>query len=291
MPILTSEQRARFEREGYLALPSFKSQAEVALARERAQALAEQLRPPALDAVFSTSDPSKLADAALLASAETVQAFYEEDALDRNGALTVPAAQAINKIGHALHDADPVFAPFCRDPRLGALCTELGLPRARLMQSMLIYKQPHIGGVVRWHQDATYLFTEPSRLLGLWIALEDATLDNGCLWVQPGGHRGPLRERFVRDAQGPMQLHRLDDTPWPGPGQGQPLPVPAGSLIVFDGKLPHYSAPNLSPQRRLAFTLHVVDESAHYASSNWLQRSANNPAPRFDSPPAGAVHA
>jgi phytanoyl-CoA hydroxylase len=273
------EQRERFAAQGFLALPGFKSAAQVQAARDRALTLARTLEPGS--AVFSTTDPKKLADAALLASASEVHAFYEEEALDSDGRPKVHKDEAINKIGHALHDADPVLAPFCRDARLGQLCAELGLTDARLMQSMLIYKQPHIGGEVRWHQDATYLYTEPAGLLGLWFALEDATLDNGCLWVQPGGHRGPLRERFVAEA-GATQLHRLDNTPWPGPGEGLPLPVPAGTLIVFDGRLPHYSAPNRSGQRRLAFTLHVVDGRVHYAANNWLQRKSGRPAPGFD---------
>jgi phytanoyl-CoA hydroxylase len=277
--LIRPEQRERFSAQGFLAFPGFKSAAEIASARERASLLARTLEPGS--AVFSTTDPKKLADAALLASASQVHAFYEEEALDPEGRLKVPKEAAINKIGHALHDDDPVLAPFCRDARLGRLCAELGLADAQLMQSMLIYKQPHIGGEVRWHQDATYLYTEPAGLLGLWFALEDATPDNGCLWVQPGGHRGPLRERFVAEA-GATQLHRLDDTPWPGPGEGLPLPVPAGTLIVFDGRLPHYSAPNRSGQRRLAFTLHVVDRAVHYAANNWLQRAPDRPAPGFD---------
>lgn len=283
--MLNADQIVRFHRDGFIALPGFKSAADVAAAHARAEALAEAFEPAADTGVFSTSDPKKLADQALLASADTVQVFLEEEALDAQGRLVKPKTQAINKIGHALHDEDPVYAPFCRDARLGRLCSQLGLPNARLMQSMLIFKPPQIGGEVRWHQDATYLYTEPAGLLGLWFALEDATLENGCLWVQPGGHTGPLRERFVKEGsngQVQLRLHRLDDSPWPGPGQGQPLPVPAGSLVVFDGRLPHYSAPNRSPNRRLAFTLHVVDESVHYASNNWLQRRADKPAPRFN---------
>ena len=60
-------------------------------------------------------------------------------------------------------------------------------------------KQPGIGGEVRWHQDATFFDSTTISVTTFWFALEDATVDNGCLWTEPGGHRGPLRERFLRD--------------------------------------------------------------------------------------------
>ena len=83
-------------------------------------------------------------------------------------------------------------------PELAELALDLGLEQALIWQSMYIFKQPGIGGEVRWHQDATFFDTVPITVTTFWFALEDATLDNGCLWVEPGGHRGPLRERFVK---------------------------------------------------------------------------------------------
>ena len=66
-------------------------------------------------------------------------------------------------------------------------------------QSMYIFKQPHIGGEVRPHQDASYLYTEPLKEIGVWIALEDCTVENGCLSFIPGSHKGPLATRFIRN--------------------------------------------------------------------------------------------
>ena len=188
--MLSPEQRRRYADEGFLVLPGFKPAAECATLRERAQALVEAWQPQGPAAVFSSRDRAKLADAALIASAEAVHCFFEEEAFDAQGRQVVPKAQAVNKIGHALHDRDAVFDRFSRDPRLAALCADLGLAQPQIWQSMLIFKQPSIGGEVRWHQDATYLHTTPHSVIGLWFALEDATRDNGCLWIQPGGHRG-----------------------------------------------------------------------------------------------------
>jgi phytanoyl-CoA hydroxylase len=116
---------------------------------------------------------------------------------------------------------------------------------------MYIFKQPGIGGEVRWHQDATYFETTPISVTTFWFALEDATRDNGCLWAEPGGHRGPLRERFLRHGDD-IRMERLDDTPWPTDATAVPLECEAGSLVVFHGLLPHYSAPNRSAVSRHA---------------------------------------
>jgi phytanoyl-CoA hydroxylase len=275
-------QREAWPRDGFLVLPRFKSGAEVAALVAHSHALAEALvAEPGAAAVFSSRERARTDDAALVESAGEVRAFFEADAFDVDGRLAVPAARAINKIGHALHDRDAVFDRFSRDPALAALAAELGFVEPLLMQSMLIFKQPRIGGEVVWHQDASFLVTEPSRVVGFWFALEDATRDNGCLWVAPGGHRGPLRERYGRRDDGTLAMQTLDATPWPSGSATVPLEVEAGTLVVFDGRLPHASAPNRSDRSRLAYTLHIVDGRSAWSPRNWLQRGADFPARGF----------
>ncbi len=150
----------------------------------------------------------------------------------------------------------------------------------QLWQSMYIFKQPGIGGEVTWHQDASFFDTTPSTVTGFWFALEDATVDNGCLWVQAGGHRGPLRERFVREGDA-VRMQALDTTPWPDTTTAVPLEASAGTLVCFNGLLPHWSAPNRSARSRHAYTLHATDGRAAYAPHNWLQRSVGNPPRGF----------
>ncbi len=278
--MLDTDQLARWQSDGCLVLPGFKPPAELAALRERSHAIVEAFEPEGDMAVFSSRDRRRVADRALIESADQVRCFFEEEAFDDQGRLVVPKAQAINKIGHALHDRDPVFERFSHGPRLAELARELGLVRPLLMQSMLIFKQPRIGGEVLWHQDASFLHTEPQSVIGFWFALEDATRDNGCLWVAPGGHRGPLRERYeCRDGQ--LSMHALDNTPWPEAPHTRALEVPAGTLVVFDGLLPHASAPNRSAQSRMAYTLHAVDARATYSALNWLQRGRDFPARGF----------
>jgi phytanoyl-CoA hydroxylase len=271
----------RFARDGFLVVPGFKSAAEIAALRERAAAIVEAFDPAESRAVFTTRDEAKTkSDDYFLSSGTTVRCFFEEEAFDPAGELRVPKELAINKIGHAMHDLDPVFERFSRDPRLDELAHELGVAEPRVYQSMYIFKQPRIGGEVRWHQDATYFETDPITVTTLWFALERADRTNGCLWVRRGGHRTPLRERFVV-AGGAGRLERIDATPWPGEDDAEPVEVEAGTLVVLHGLLPHYSAPNRSDRSRHAYTLHFVDARARYSPANWLQRGPSFPARGF----------
>jgi phytanoyl-CoA hydroxylase len=271
----------RFARDGFLVIPDFKSAAEIAALRERAAAIVDAFDPFESSAVFTTRDEAATkSDAYFLTSGDTVRCFFEEEAFDAAGALRQPKEFSINKIGHAMHDLDPVFERFSRDPRLHDLVRDLGIAEPRVYQSMYIFKQPRIGGEVRWHQDATYFDTEPVTVTTLWFALERAGRDNGCLWVQRGGHRSPLRERFIVDA-GASRLERVDATPWPSEDAAEPVEVEAGTLVVLHGLVPHYSAPNRSAASRHAYTLHVVDARARYSPWNWLQRGPALPARGF----------
>jgi phytanoyl-CoA hydroxylase len=261
-----------FRSEGFLVVPGFKSAAQVEQLRERALAIVDAFDPGPQAALFSSTERALTSDRELIASGQGIHCFFETEALGPDGRLNRDPRLAVNKIGHAMHDLDPVFDRFFRDPRLAAIASAVGLRQPLLWQSQVIFKPPGIGGAVRWHQDATFFDTRPQTVTTFWFALEDATRDNGCLWVEPGGHHGPLRERFVNDG-GRLRTEVVDPTPWPG--DGLPLEVQAGTLVVFHGLLPHGSAANRSPVSRMACTLHVTDGCADYSPRNWLQRGAD----------------
>jgi phytanoyl-CoA hydroxylase len=82
-----------------------------------------------------------------------------------------------------------------------------------------------------------------------------------------------LREQFVVEG-GVGRTEILDKTPWPDDQQIQPLEVKAGTLVVFHGMLPHYSAPNRSSRSRHAYTLHAIDGQSSWDTRNWLQRES-----------------
>ncbi|MGI9273527.1 MAG: phytanoyl-CoA dioxygenase family protein [Endozoicomonas sp.] len=211
-------------------------------------------------------------------SGDKIRFFLEEGALAPDGSLTCDKYQAFNKVGHALHDLDPVFSAFSRKPALAELAATLGLVDPLLLQSMYIFKSAHIGAEVVCHQDSTFLYTEPESVLGFWVALGDATVENGCLWAAPGGHKGPLRQRF-HHRDGKLGMTTLDSTPFEE--ASIPLEAKQGSLIVLHGRLPHRSGANLSDRSRHAYTLHVIDGFCSYPDDNWLHRSADMPLRGF----------
>jgi phytanoyl-CoA hydroxylase len=278
--MLTAVQKNHFLERGYLVLPGFRSAESVTALRQRAQEIVEAFEPRGQGSVFTTRDQARTADAYFLQSADCIHCFFEEEAFGEDGRLRQAKALSINKIGHALHDLDPVFDRFSHGADLAALATDLGLAEPQVWQSMLIFKQPGIGGEVRWHQDASFFHTEPLSVTTFWFALEDATQDNGCLWAEPGGHRGPLRERFVREGDG-VRMVPLDDTPWPDRSRAVPIEVDAGTLVCFHGLLPHWSAPNRSPRSRQAYTLHVTDARCAWSPLNWMRRRADLPLRGF----------
>jgi phytanoyl-CoA hydroxylase len=279
-PRLTSSQRQSFQQDGFLVLPDFKTPSEMAALRARALQIIEDFDPASSKTIFTTNEQVRSVDRYFLDSATQSSCFFEEEAFDAQGQLKQDKLLSINKIGHAMHDRDPVFEAFSRGPALHALAQDLGLTTPQIWQSMYIFKQPGIGGEVGWHQDATFFHSDPITVTTFWFALEDATLNNGCLWVQAGGHRSPLRERFVREGD-VVRMDKLDATPWPDSATAQPLEVKAGTLVVFHGLLPHYSAPNRSARSRHAYTLHVTDAGSEYALGNWIQRGAEFPVRGF----------
>ncbi len=279
--MLSDEQKAGYHRDGYIVLPGVKSAEDIAAVRERAAQIVDAFDPGKGSSIFTTQNQATATDAYFLGSDNAVRCFFEEEAFNSDGRLKQDKSLSINKIGHALHDLDPVFERFSRDPKLAAVARDLGLADALIWQSMYIFKQPGIGGEVRWHQDATFFETTPISVTTFWFALEDATIDNGCLWVEPGGHRGPMRERFVRNGDA-ISMEKLDSTPWPDDSVAVPLEAKAGSLVCFHGLLPHYSAPNRSPVSRHAYTLHATDGRTVYSPRNWIQRDPALPVRGFD---------
>jgi phytanoyl-CoA hydroxylase len=290
--MLSSDQRSAFQRDGFAVIPDFVPVAACRRLRQRALEIVDAWQPPARLPVFTTDEQTRTSDREFLDSGARVTCFFEAGAID-DGASTRAKELSINKIGHALHDLDDEFERFSYRPELAEVADDIGLVEPLALQSMYIFKQPYIGGEVGCHQDATFLYTDPISVTGFWFAIEDATIDNGCMWAAPGGHRGPLRQLFKRDdpvepaaADGTV-FEPLDPTPLPAPPPAGdelvPLEVPAGTLIVLHGLLPHWSDVNRSGTSRHAYTLHCISATADYPDWNWLQRPADMPLRRLGS--------
>ncbi|KAG1669487.1 hypothetical protein FOA52_015654 [Chlamydomonas sp. UWO 241] len=274
---LSEEQIQQFTEDGYLVIPGFASAEEVAALRKRAGELVESFDPDThRRAVFSTTKQADFTDDYFYKSANNVSFFLEEKAFAEDGSLRQAKELSINKLGHAMHDVDPVFRSFSRSDKVAALLRSLGYSAPQPVQSMYIFKQPYIGGQVVPHQDSTFIYTQPMTCVGLWWALEEATKDNGCLWTLPSEHKKGLRRRFtVKDGK------VMFDAPAPEYSMDEfvPLECAAGTLVLLQGENVHYSAENTSAISRHSYSMHVVESARGVAwpSDNWAHRPRNNP--------------
>lgn len=277
---LSDEMLEAYRATGVLILQGFVPAKDCKALRKRTLELVAEFDPEEVRSVFSTTSHAQLDDTYFIDSGDKIRFFLEENAFDESGQLRQSKEESLNKIGHAMHDLDPVFDRFSRSQKLANVAASLGFEDPVIIQSMYIFKPQKIGGEVVCHQDSTYIYTEPESCVGFWFALEDATVDNGCMYFIPGGHKMQLKQRNYRLSDRELTTEILDPEPWP-----EHLKVPAeaetGTLVIFDGRSPHMSGPNLSDKSRHAYTLHVVDRACHWPAENWLQRTPDLPLRGF----------
>jgi phytanoyl-CoA hydroxylase len=312
----STAQRHFFEENGFLLLPGFASPENCcAMQHQMKEWVDNQWDAPFADegkhekdiAVFRTDAKQESAqgsNAYFLESASKIHFFAEQGAMSKDNYLRDEFRDnkwgALNKAGHGLHCVpNSPFFEYTKSAKVQRLVQDtLGYVDPVIPQSMYIFKQPRVGSEVTSHQDSTFLYTTPRQTcLGLWLALDDTTLTNGCLWVRPGSHREPLRRKFVRneehfgekvegisgDTSKPLMVFQslspeeseLENTApwegnlpaesWPPPCKGLweagfvPLECKAGDLVVFPGTLDHLSLPNYSSKQRHTFQLHLVE--------------------------------
>jgi len=137
------------------------------------------------------------------------------------------------------------------------LCHDLIGPDVRLYWDQAVYKKPEYPKHFPWHQDNGYTFIEPQAYLTCWIALTDATIDNGCPWTIPGGHlRGTLKHR----ASEAGYVCREDDGP-----EATAVPVRAGTIVVFSSLTPPRTGPNVTRDVRKTYILQYAPDGARIA--------------------------
>ena len=142
---------------------------------------------------------------------------------------------------------------FSRHPLIRQLVGELIGPEVRLYWDQLVYKKPGTADDFPWHQDNGYTFVQPQQYLTCWVALTDATVDNGCPWIVPGVHRqGTLEHHWTH-----LGFQCLTDPPG-----ARVLEVKAGSIAVFSSLTPHRTGPNTTDSTRKAYILQYAPEGA-----------------------------
>lgn len=261
----------QFNNAGYLILRDFIAPEDCDHLMARMETLVDDFaKTEQVTTVFSTLTHEHMQDRYFLESADEIYYFFEKDALGTDG-LCYSVQESLNKVSHALHEKDPVFKEFCSQDLIRTLMLDLGYADPVIRQSMYIFKQARIGGEVAMHQDSTFLHTAGKPVVGLWIALEDATIDNGCLWAIPGRHKEPLRQKFIRNSDDSLTFATLDVTPY-DLDAAIPLEVKKGTVIVLHGLLPHASKSNTSGKSRHAFTLHITDRQDGFPVGNWMRK-------------------
>ena len=316
-----SERCRLFHHAGFLHVPNFYENPQILKDAMRRLVETQWTTDHALDSFGTNDQQNKMRGDYFLESSNKVHFFAEPHALDDNNQLREEYSSdrmtALNKVGHALHIQPGPFREYCLDSKVRELVCDLGWKDPVVPQSMYIFKQALHGAEVTSHQDSTFLYTTPRQTcLGLWLALDDATLENGCLWLRPRSHREPVRRQYKRnpehfgnesietrsnEAKGDASAAKLimeelssetnatdvwdgkvPPNGWDGLLEAGFLPVEckAGDLLVFCGTLDHLSLPNTSDGARHTFQLHLVDgpeAGVTWSPSNWLQYPGGAP--------------
>uniref|UniRef100_A0A8C9FG02 Phytanoyl-CoA dioxygenase domain-containing protein 1 n=1 Tax=Pavo cristatus TaxID=9049 RepID=A0A8C9FG02_PAVCR len=279
----------QFHEDGFLVLECFFSPEECDSMRSSIQRILDVMEvPPHCRTEFSTKEEEQLqaqgSSDYFLTSGDKIRFFFEKGVLDERGNFLIAKEKSVSKIGHALHAHDPVFKQITHSSKVQELGRKLGLERPVVVQSMYIFKTltPLLFITVTPHQDATFLHTEPlGRVLGFWIALEDATQENGCLWFIPGSHTSGITRRMVRAAQGASTcVEFVGSEPTYDDSKFIPVPISKGGLIVIHGEVVHKSEMNSSGFSRHVYTFHVMEaKGTSWSKENWLQPTPELPFP------------
>ena len=228
--ILTPEQRETFWRDGFLPYPTLLDPDELA----QLQQLTEDIAYGRVDVPSHIKGKPVLETEAVVERGE-VQAVSQLDELRK---INFPAS--INE----------QFLAVARKPKLVDLIAELfDEPDIKLLGDQIFMKPPGHGSVKEYHQDsASWPFLIPQNQITCWIALDQATLENGCIRCIPGSH-----------SYGLLQLKHLPQLLTEEMRAREvPVPVPAGGCLLFHSLNLHYSSSNTSAMRRRAWALHYM---------------------------------
>ncbi|KAH3679188.1 hypothetical protein WICMUC_001199 [Wickerhamomyces mucosus] len=273
----TQAQVDIFNREGCLLIPDYLSPNEVKEILDHTNRLIDEfdITTHPLTKFTTENDGDHIGDEYFLKSSENISFFLEPAAFDKDNNLIKSKDKSINKIGHNLL-IDEVYRKHTINYKSKKIISRLNYRDPRVLQSMIICKQPQIGGEVPSHQDGVFLYTEPQSAIGFWIALEDCDETNGCLSYLPGSHlNSPIGKRFVKaETGGTKFIYLNEDTEDSYKNSSENyklLKCKKGSLILINHSVIHRSNLNFSENSRFAYAFHVIEGDAIYDEKNWLQ--------------------
>ncbi|WP_373516798.1 phytanoyl-CoA dioxygenase family protein [Pricia sp.] len=159
---------------------------------------------------------------------------------------------------HFPHKISPVIRKYLTHEKVADILSKIVSPNVKAMQSMLFVKAPGKAGQ-SWHQDEYFIPTRDRSLIGAWIAIDDATIENGCLWVIPGSQNpGSINKRIKNESKEYADLETLDVSGFEKE-DFVPVEVRSGSVVFFNGYLFHSSQKNKTKDRfRTALVNHYM---------------------------------
>ena len=271
---LSPNQLHRFHEDGYLLIENFLTDAECDSLKDACSRIIKEADFSTIPKViFDTVEHKQATEEYFIRSADKVRFFFEEGVFTEDGKLNCPKDKSLNKIGHALRNLVPEFKEVTLSDKVKGIVKSLQIKKPTVIQSMYIFKQPKVGGVVLPHRDSSFMYTEPMKLYGIWIALEDACVDNGCMWFVPGSHQQGSSFRFLRtDTESGIVTSFEGKRPQNKPEEYAAVSVKKGGLVLIHGDVVHKSEHNHSDRSRHIYTFNFYDASSTtYSPQNWAQ--------------------
>ena len=247
--VLTDDLIVQFQSQGFLAFSDVLSPAEVEASRAALSQLTHDLVATPKGRYLPAKDKS-VYGAATYQSQDGGVSMTLERGFDPAGQTPEEIEMKVRKYWGFVREAEIFQRMVSPGSRLHGVVGSLLGPDSILFQEMALVKPPLIGSEKPWHQDNAYFSYAPlDAILGVWIALDDATAENGCMHTIPGGHTaGAFRHHHGTDCEIDRGLLEIE--------RAVPVPVPAGGAMFFYGLLPHQTPPNFSPGRRRALQFH-----------------------------------
>lgn len=222
-----------------------------------------------LDDMFSDEEL-----APVLAATDELEGRTDEFLGHMEGGRLSIAEQGAITFSLFLVQTSPAARSFAAHPVFADLCHDLIGPDVRLYHDQAVYKKPEKPRRFPWHQDNGYTFVAPQQYLTCWVALTDATVDNGCPHVVPGLHRlGTLQHHYVD----PLGWEIFEDHP-----DAVAAPVGKGGIVVFSSLSPHLTGPNTTDAVRKAYILQYAPDGAQVFRGDPAQGPPPDPAPAND---------